>query len=221
MKKINRAYEILSNPVLRVQYNQHDSQGPPTSASHVSADGKSFRRAKKTPWTEWPEGISFPQWRPSPPGAWPSGRPTAQETPPERDVTRESPQPQSSPRPGRNLSQEERLSQDFSRGGEPPDEAPSHPPRSENKHRDQEHQVSGPEGPPCMMYDLRLPVPHPRRRKAEEIGSLEVDIQEQHVQNDQAGTLPHGIERPWSWLKLPPQKRKLVEDEFEDARERF
>ena len=68
MKNIDRAYEILHDPVFRA----HDVQF--YLGTHAAGSKSPFLRRrlnKKCPWAAWPEGTYFPRWRSAPPGAWP------------------------------------------------------------------------------------------------------------------------------------------------------
>jgi hypothetical protein len=168
MKEVNLAYGILADPILVAQYGNNCSSMPTPGVSRFDPNGKGLWKANKTPWTEWPEGISFPRWRPSPPGAWLSDCATAEVKLSKLDPDHEVPPPHPLPKPKRGAPEEERSSQDSPRNRKPPRDTPHHLPQAEDKRHVREHDIHEPGRPPCMMYELRLPVPHPRQQKARE-----------------------------------------------------
>ncbi|KAH8625758.1 hypothetical protein IG631_19637 [Alternaria alternata] len=144
------------------------------SIAHVpcSPNVECVLQRKQVPWVEWPEGTFFPQWRPPPPGAWPPK--------PEHDAPQEDPPSQKHPR---NCG---------SRW-----ETPTYLHQPKRKLREQKHEVSESEVPPC---------PHPRLRRAEKSAVLEVDILKQWKRDNPAPLSTQWPEPPWPWLKQRPRK---------------
>ena len=219
MEEINRAYEILINPILATQYDDRCQSILTQSAQRFNKSRQGWRRTKKTPWTGWPEGCLFPRWRPSQPGAWPLDCATKQGKTSELHHSHEDPPPPSIMKSQCGVLNEERSSQDFPRDREPGGSTAGGIPQSEKERPGGEDDVSEPAKTPCMLRDLRHPVPHPRRKKAEK------DNPRQPRQRNQAIRTTHAFKRPWPWVKQPAPKRNLVrkvlEDECGRARERF
>jgi len=218
MEEINRAYEILINPILRTQYDdRYQSILRQDAQPFKSRQG--WRRTKKTPWTGWPEGCLFPRWRPSPPGAWPLDCATKQGKTSELNHSHEDPPPSSIMKAQCGVLNEERSSQDVPRNREPGGSTAHGLPLSEKERPGEDDDASEPETSHCMLRNLRYPVPHPRRKKVEK------DDPRQPRQRNQATRTTHTFKRRWPWVRQPTPKRRLLrevlEDEYGRTIERF
>ena len=214
MEAINRAYEILINPILREQYGDRYQYILMQDAQRLNPRRQGWRRTKKAPWTGWPEGLLFPRWRPSPPGAWPLDRPTKQGKPLELYDSHENPPPPSIMNSQCGVPNEERSSQDVPRDREPGGSTAHGLPQSEKERPGGDDDASEPGRSHCMLRNLRYPVPHPRRKKAEK------DNPRQPRQRT-----AHTFKRRWPWVRQPAPKRRLLrevlEDEYGRTIERF
>lgn len=219
MEEINRAYEILVNPNLRTQYDDRYQSILTQDAQRFNPSRQRWRRTKKTPWTGWPEGLLFPRWRPSPPGAWPLDCATKQRKKPELHHSHEDLSPPSIMKSQCGVPNEERSSQDVPRDREPGGSTAHGLPQSGKERPGGDDDASKPRKTHCMMRGLRYPVPHPRRKKAEK------DNPRQPRQRNQATRTTQTFKRPWPWVRQPAPKRRLLrevlEDEYGRTIERF
>jgi len=210
MEEINRAYEILVNPILRTQYDGRYQSILTQRAQRFNTSKQGWKRRKKTPWTEWPEGLLFPRWRPSPPGAWPLDCATKQGRPLGPNHFHEDPPSPSIMSSQCGVSNEKRSSQEFPQDREPRGSSAHDLPQSEKERPGGDDDASEPGKSHCMLRNLRYPVHHPRKKKAEK------DNPRQPRQRNQATRTAHTFRRPWPWVRQSAPKRRLLKEVLED-----